>query len=156
MVSGGVRATSLANHTVFLPGGGLRLRLSPRVEVGGVAWALPSNLHLPEAGVDLGFGYGGFLVRVQPVRERPALGVTLLVGALNAVVHDAVVGTEIDADNALVVEPDVAMAWRLAGRVRVQASAGWRLAWGVNALPGVAPSELRGWTLGLSLHLGPF
>ena len=157
VVTGGLRATPVAGEASVLPGGGLLLRLGPRLAVGGEGWALPARVTLNVPDTEMSFGYGGVVARltVRP-DARVSPEARLLVGAGNAAIRNAVVDVEIDAENALVVEPGLALRLRLLSPLDVAATAGWRFAAGVARSSGLEPSDLGGWSFTLSASLGPF
>ena len=157
VATGGVRATPVAGKASIMPGGGLLLRLGPRIAVGGEGWALPARVALDESDTEMSFGYGGVVARLtlRP-HARVSPEIRLLVGAGNAAIRNAVVDVETDAENALVVEPGLALRLRLLSPLDVAATAGWRFAAGVARSSGLEPSDLGGWSLTLSASLGPF
>lgn len=153
----GLRVTRVAGESAALPGGALLLRLTPHVAVGGAGWAARSSVELDGGGLEMSFGYGGLVVDVAPrPGRRFSMGGRVLLGAGNAAIHNTVVGIEVDADNALVVEPELTARFELLRRLRLAASAGWRFAAGVDRSAGIEPSDLGGWSVALTLTAGPF
>lgn len=154
--------TSLHGEAVGVLGAAGLLSFSPRWRAGGAGLVLGRvSLDDPAApGEELSMGYGGVLVRWSPgsAPGDPGLPweVGALVGAGNAEVRDPVAGVRRGSDNFLVLAPTVSLRKHLAERVGAAVAAGWRLAFSVDDLAGVDEGDLRGWTLGLELRLGPF
>ncbi|MSR35222.1 MAG: hypothetical protein EXR95_01085 [Gemmatimonadetes bacterium] len=154
-----VATTRLGGSWIPMAGGSLSFGLTPRIEIGGAARVGLSDATVVRAGsvVRLHFGYAGVRLSVLPAPARwPALRLGLLVGEGNADVKEPALGTLIDSDNGLVIEPSA--NWRRALLPRVVASAdlSWRFASRFALTSAVRSRDVRGPALGLSLSIGPF
>lgn len=144
-----------------MPQGGavLALAVTPRLQLGGGArfdLTAPTIVH-GGSRVLLQFGYAGLTVGVVPAPRRwPGLRVRALLGAGNASSKDPAIGTVLDSDNGVVVEPSVDYGIPLGARVRAAGSVSWRYADGFSVLGGVRSRDLRGGSVGLALSVGPF
>jgi hypothetical protein len=144
---------SLAGSTVlesaaFLGMAGL-LSLDGRFTfgAGGSLMLGPTTVESDGAGsdLDLRLAYGGLVLQVNLVGSRDRyLALRALVGAGNAKIEDTVYGLEIGADNFGVVEPEVVGMISLAGPLQLGLGVGYRCVFGVDDLPGVGASDLRG------------
>lgn len=106
---------------------------------------------------ELGFGYGGLVAEYRlGTMERFRYAVSGLLGAGSAELEDLVVGTELGSDNFLVFEAGLVARASVFSRAGAGVSLGYRLVAGVDDLPGVGTAQLRGFTLSLSLRVGPF
>jgi len=139
------------------------LRLTPTVELGGEGVSGLRSVRLAGglAGdpAELTFGYGGVLLRWRPAGDLPGvrIGGSLLAGAGTARVRSVPPGDTSASENHFVLEPRVNASIRAHDRLRVFSAAGYRIAFGAGALPGVGVSDLRGPTviLGAQLVVGP-
>ena len=142
-------------------GGDLRISLDAATSLGGAGWVLVAPLEIDDSGtgsaLELTVAYGGVLLERRLSRPgTTSLGVRFLIGSGSARVSLPVVDTEIAADNFGVVEPEIYGALSLGGRLELRAQLGYRLVYGVEDLPRVAPGHLRGATLTVSASVGPF
>ena len=142
-------------------GGDLRISFDAVTSLGGAGWVLVTPLRIDDAGtgtaLELAVAYGGVLLeRRLSAPGTTSLGLRILIGSGNAKVSLPVVDTEIAADNFGVVEPEIYSALGLGGRLELRAQLGYRLVYGVEDLPQVAPGHLRGATLTVSASVGPF
>jgi hypothetical protein len=119
---------------------------------------------LPTSQLHVGYG-GAVLERVLRARSsqagpgptsRLAVCGRLLIGVGNANARDAVTRVRYLSDNFFMVEPTVSLAMPLGSWVEGAALLGFRIPLGVEDLGGVEERDLRGLSLGLSLHFGPF
>lgn len=144
-----------------MPQGGavLALAVSTRVQIGAGArfdLTAPTVAH-DGSRVLLQFGYAGLTVGLVPSPRRwPGLRVRTLVGAGNASSKDPAIGTVLDSDNGVVVEPSIDYGVPLGSRVRAAGIVSWRYADGFSVLGGIRSRDLRGGSAGLTLSIGPF
>lgn len=137
-------------------GGGLRL--SPEVELGAeVVLSLRAVALGPDDSPGAGslkLAHSGVSLRWRPAGDAPGArwGGSILFGAGTARVRSPLVATEAAHRNFLLLEPRVHVLVRQDRRVRGSVDAGYRLPFGAGTLPGVAPTELRGPTVSLSLQ----
>jgi hypothetical protein len=109
---------------------------------------------LPE---DLRLGYGGLVLDVDLARGRNiGFRSSLLLGAGNAQVHAQPIGNQLGSDNFFVVEPRVGIRVPSNRRLRAELGAGYRIVKGVQDLPRLSGSDLRGWTVTMSISFGGF
>lgn len=125
------------------------LGLIPRLALGGTGSVLLGSRSLPGSarGTDqkLRIAYGGLVVQYEVAhRGDRSFWVRLLGGAGNAKVDLALVGTQIASDNFGVLVPEIGGSVALFGPLHVGAALGYRVALGVEDLPGLAPADLRG------------
>ena len=154
---------SLAQTTVLdagstLLGGAGLLTLGGRFAFGaaGALMLRASTLKSSSAGSDLDFrqAYGGVLLRFLVVGSGDRyVAVRGLVGAGNAKITEPVAGFEIGSDNFGVLEPEIVGALTLVGPLQVGLGAGYRHVFGVNDLPGIAPADMKGFSVGLRLSV---
>ena len=155
----GIRGSRLRGATEALWGGAGLIQAHPRVAVGGAGWLLVGRSEIvgttPGSDLELSFGYAGAMADLL-LFDSPAgrLSLRMLVGAGNAKVLVPVVGSEIGADNFGIVEPEVVAARWLAGMLSVRASLSYRFAYGVDDLPQVITSDLRGISFAVSVGIG--
>lgn len=130
-----------------------------RLRFGGAGWVLLGTTAVPSGNpgspYELRFAYGGLVGELVLVEtERGALSLRTLIGAGNAKVTSVpIMTTLIGADNFGVFEPELAGAWRLHRGLHITAAAGYRFTFGVEDLPGVSPSDLRGPSLRTGLAI---
>jgi hypothetical protein len=143
------------------------LGLSEEWRLGGGGLLVSGGTELkttgPLAGSQLHMGYGGVVLertlRVIPVERLSnpsSLNGRILLGVGNASVRDPVTRIRFRSDNFAVVEPALLLVLRPHAWLGGAALASYRIAMGVEDLGEVDASELRGWSIGLSLQLGPF
>ena len=154
---------SLAQTTVLdagstLVGAAGLLTLGGRFAFGaaGALMLSASTLKSSSAGSDLDFrqAYGGVLLRFLVVGSGDRyVAVRGLVGAGNAKITEPVAGFEIGSDNFGVLEPEIVGALTLVGPLQVGLGAGYRHVFGVNDLPGIAPADMKGFSVGLRLSV---
>lgn len=149
--------TRLAGHDALLVGGQVSLRVGSRVSIGGFGYGMPVSVRVLEGALpeDLRLGYGGLAFGLT-LASRKAIDVqaSLLVGAGNAQVHAQPIGNQLGSDNFLVMEPRLTIRAPQGNRLLGAASVGYRLVGGVEDLPRLAASDLRGWTVTLSVSIG--
>lgn len=153
--------TALEGGADWMGSAAALLQLGPRVSLGGGLSMLlgPRTLPGSDRGTDqeLRMSYGGLVVDFHVARrDGRDLWLRLLGGAGNAKVDLAVVGTQIASDNFGVVVPEVGGSIRLWRPLRLGAAIGYRAVLGVDDLPGLAPSDLRGPSARVLLSLHPF
>jgi hypothetical protein len=107
---------------------------------------------LPE---DLRLGYGGLVLGLD-LKQTSEVDVSssLLLGAGNAQIHAQPIGNQLGSDNFLVVEPRLTLSAPSGHRLHGEFTAGYRFVVGVQDLPRLDASDLRGWTVTLSLSFG--
>ncbi len=127
------------------------------VALGGIE--LPEDVDLPGSGLstgfDLGMGYGGVLLKYwRDLPNNLVGGAGLMLGAGHAEVRDRLIGTELGADNFLVVEPEASISYKAYRGISLEAAAGYRFISGVEDLPTVTASDMRTFTGTLLLRIG--
>jgi hypothetical protein len=132
---------------------------SGRFAVGGGGFTLVENVEIPGSaggtGFELGMGYGGvFLQLWHPIPGGFSGELGLLAGAGNAEVRDLLMGSELGADNFLVLEPTLSASRPAFRGVRVGVSLGYRKVWGVEDLLLVTGDDLQSVTGTLFLRIG--
>ena len=132
------------------------LRFSTRLEIGGEGVIGLGAIRLsPEGSPDrseLETGYGGVLVRWRPAGDVPGLRWAggLLIGAGSAQIQSPLADATIVSENYFLIEPRFSLLVRQDHRLRFSAEGGYRMALGVDPLPGIRVTELRGPTLSLA------
>ncbi len=159
ILEAGVRGSELNGSTEAIWGGVALLRVHPRVSLGAGGWMLPGKSEITglASGSDLemSLGYGGAVVDVLlHGSAQSRISLRTLFGAGHARVLVPVVGPEIGADNFGVLEPELVAARWLAGIVSLQAAVSYRFVFGVEDLPQVTASDLKGASLTLSIGIG--
>lgn len=155
------RFTSLRSSRARFLGGSGRFDLGGHLSFGAGGWVLTDPLEIaaqdPGTGLRLKMAYGGLVTGwgLPPVRAVRARA-EVLWGAGNAKMELPLVGTEIAADNFLVVEPGLSVSVRLRSFLHVAGGASYRWVGAVEDLPGVAGEQLRGLSASLGLAVGPF
>lgn len=137
------------------------LHLSDRLSVGGEAVLSLTRIRTtPPTSPDrseLSIRYGGIVVSLsrRGASTPDPWRVSLLLGTGTARVRSSLLDTEIGTDNFLIAEPTIERDLGPLGPtpLNVGLRASWRLPLGVESLPGVTPSDLRGFSLGISLGL---
>ena len=157
VVSGSVGATRLAGRTGGLWGLGAGVWVGP-VFVGGRGAAVPGALVLDEATNPesrLQFGYAGLNLGLRSWQHGEFRAIVdVLAGAGRAQLEDGVVRRELGADNFLTLEPALRLHRGFAGGLlQTGVSMGYRQVWGVEDLPGLDATGLRGPTVTFSLSL---
>lgn len=156
----GLRGTRVSGNTSTMLGGDVRISVRPDLAVGGAGWLLNNSRAVEAGSGDTGLlldvSYGGLLVeqRLFGAEAGGTLHVRLTAGAGNAKVTLAGVGTEIAADNFGVLEPEIALGWRLHRLLTLRSQIGYRLVFGVDDLPQVEASDVGGPSLTLGVTLG--
>jgi hypothetical protein len=134
------------------------LGLTPRLSVGGSGTLFVGTTDLagsgPGSDLTLRTAFGGVVAQLRLI-DRPdrSLWLRALAGVGNAKVDLSAVGTRIAADNFGVLVPEIGATLRIAGPLSAGAAAGYRAVFGVDDLPGVGPSDLRGITARVLLAL---
>lgn len=158
-VEGSFRLSRIRGETARMAGGAALLRVGRRFAFGLGGWTVIPELSIrrPGGSLDFSLSYGGAVGQVDLMKTAAATySARVLVGAGTGKLGLPVVGTEIEADNFGVVEPELAAAVDLGGPLHVSAAFGYRTVFGVQDLPGVEDASLRGWTARLSLGLRIF
>ena len=153
--------TSLRDEATWLASASALLGLPPRLSLGGAGSVVLGATDLagsvPGSDLELRVAFGGLLAQLLVLESgERSVWLRLLAGAGNAKVDLAAVGTQIAADNFGVLVPEIAVTVKLVGPLRGGAAVGYRTTFGVEDLPGVAPSDLRGLAAGVSLSLHRF
>lgn len=163
------RVTAIHGHTEPLLGLLALLELPGSWRVGGAGFFLAGGAELrtsgPLAGSQLHMGYGGIVIE-HSLRDlagaplstlrSPSLRVRVLAGMGNASVRDPVARARFLSDNFFVLDPTLLLAAPLGSSFGAAALVAYRIVMGVKDLGEVNEAELRGWSLGMSFHLGPF
>ncbi len=153
--------TTLRGEGAWLASASALLGLTPRLSLGGAGSVVLGATDLagsvPGSDLELRVAFGGLLAQLLVLEEGDrSVWLRLLAGAGNAKVDLAAVGTQIAADNFGVFVPEIGVTVRLVGPLRGGAAVGYRTTFGVEDLPGVAPSDLRGVAARVSLSLHRF
>lgn len=153
--------TTLRGEAAWLASGSALLGLTPRISLGGAGSVVLGATDLagsvPGSDLELRVAFGGLLAQLLVLESgERSVWLRLLAGGGNAKVDLAAVGTQIAADNFGVLVPEIAVTVRLVGPLRGGAAVGYRTTFGVEDLPGVARSDLRGLAAGVSLSLHRF
>jgi hypothetical protein len=158
-VEGSLRLTRIRGETVRMGGVAALLNLGGRFSFGLAGWTMFSDLVVerPGGSLDFSFSYGGAIGELNLVDTGDVVySARLLVGAGTGKLDLPVVGTEIEADNVGVLEPEGCVSFSPIPRVRMDAAVGYRIVFGVQDLPGVTAGDLRGPTARVSLRLRAF
>lgn len=151
-------ASEVSNRASVLAGAEVGLTLGDRIHLGGAGHTLLGNVELPRSGatpLDLSMGYGGVVARyLLGGPDRWSFGAGLLAGGGTARVRDPVSGAELGSDNFVVLEPRLEGGYDLHPFLRATLSLRFRAAMGVNDLPGVDSSQIRGFGAAISLYVG--
>lgn len=155
------RVTSLRSTSAVLLGASGRFDLGGPFSFGAGGWVLTEPLEVaardPGTGLRLRMAYAGLVTAWSlPTVGAAHLRAQVLWGAGNAKMELPLVGTEIAADNFLVVEPGVAVSLDLRSFLQVVGGASYRWVGAVEDLPGVGGEQLRGLSASLGLAIGPF
>lgn len=154
----GVRMSTLRDGTELLWGGAILLDVHPRISLGGSGWLLnrrsPIDVPSPGSDLEMTFGYGGLLAATGLWEDGGvSLDLRVLAGVGNAKVLVPVGGSEVNADNFGVLEPEVGLTLRLASMLDARITAAYLHAYGVDNLPQVLAADLSAYSLGLSAAL---
>lgn len=142
-------ATSYLGDASAEAGGAALIGLTDRISLGGTGSLLLGSRTLEGASagndVSLRAAFGGVLAqfRISGDGERE-LWIRLTAGAGNAKQELVVAGSRIAADNFGVVFPEVGGSRRVAGPLHLGVAVGYRATFGVENLPGVSSTDLRG------------
>lgn len=139
-------ATALHGGASWTASAAVLLGLTPKLSVGGSGTLFLGTARLaPGSDLTLRTAFGGLVAQLT-LAELPGLSFWLraLAGAGNAKVDLAAVGTRIAADNFGVFVPEFGGTMQIAGPLSAGAALGYRAVFGVDDLPGVRPSDLRG------------
>ena len=149
--------TRIAGHTGTLLGGQAALDVGSGLALGGFGYGMLSPVRilggaLPE---DLRMGYGGILARLQ-LASTSYFDVdgALLLGAGNAQIRAQPIGNQLGSDNFLVFEPRLGVTVPASTPLQGRLGVGYRLVRSVEDLPRLGASDLRGWTVVLTISLG--
>lgn len=154
-------ATSLHGDASAQAAASLLVGVSRRFLVGGTGSlvlgtrTLPGSV--PGSDLELRTAFGGLVGQFALADGgRHELWLRLTLGAGNAKLDLAVVGTRIAADNFGVVVPEIGGGLRVTDAVHLGAALGYRGTFGVEDLPGVSPSDLGGPSARVLLSLRRF
>lgn len=155
----GASATRLdgRGRTLYDVSAGLLLGCRFVLGGGGVVLSgpLPVARGASGPGFDLDLGYGGVVAGYRPLRKESWTATTaILLGAGHATATDRVVASNVEADNFFTAVPELSLLWRPLSWIGVSVGASYRLAAGVDDLPGVTSGALSGASLTMELHLG--
>ncbi len=148
-------ATSIDGSAVLTVGGGALVGLGSRLWLGGAGSISGRVDHTDPSGnrSSVGIGFGGLVVELEAVVwPSGSLSTSVLVGGGNADVTDSVVGAELGSDNFLVLQPIIRFRRTLRRSIAIGVDGGYRLAMGVQDLPGLDRGDLSSPTLGISIH----
>jgi len=139
----------LHEKAAWTASGAALLTVTPRLSIGGSGTVVLGSHSLPGStpgnDLELRMAFGGLAGQLALLRrDDRTVWVRLLAGAGNAKMDLAVVGTQIASDNFGVVVPEVGATLRLVGPIHLGGALGYRATFGVEDLPGLAPSDLRG------------
>ncbi len=154
-VSAGVGGTRILNATRAATEASLTVSVSPGTSVGLVGWSLLRPVPLDggtDSDLELRAAYGGVVVRRHLTGGAPvAVGAAFTAGAGNAKVRLSVVDTEAAADNFAVLEPALSVRRTLGLGFAAEGWLRYRFVLGVEDLPGITASDLRGPSAALRL-----
>lgn len=157
-VEASLGATALHGGASWTTSASVLLGVTPKLSVGGSGTLFLGTADLggstPGSDRTLRTAFGGLVAQLT-LAELPRLSLWLrtLAGAGNAKVDLAAVGARIAADNFGVFVPEFGGTMQLAGPLSAGAAMGYRAVFGVDDLPGVRPSDLRGLTVRVLLVL---
>ena len=151
--------TQVADQSAWLVGGRLGLILQDHLVLGGAGMAMMGSVDVAGTSADTSFdlemGYGGLLAGFTfGISERISGMVAGTIGGGNARVYVPVSKAELGSRNFFLVEPEVSLRATLYRQLLAGVSVGYRLTQGVTDLPGVAPDDLEGFSLGILVQLG--
>jgi hypothetical protein len=141
--------STLHEKAAWTASGTALLSVTPRFALGGAGTVVLGSHTLsgadPGTDLELRTALGGLVGQLElHRRDDRAVWIRLLAGAGNAKMDLAVVGTQIASDNFGVIVPEVGATLRLVGPIHLGGALGYRATFGVEDLPGLAPSDLRG------------
>lgn len=153
--------TSLDGAATWMASAAALLGVTSRLSLGGAGTVALGTRVLPGStpGTDLALrtAFGGLVGQVElACRDDRALWLRVLAGAGNAKMDLALAGTQIASDNFGVIVPEIGASLRLADPLSVGAALGYRATFGVEDLPGLAPSDLRGVSVRLLIAVHRF
>ncbi len=151
-------ATALHGRASWTASASALLGLTPRLSVGGSGTLFVGTTDLagsvPGSDLTLRTAFGGVTAQLGLVdHPRRSLWVRALAGVGNAKVDLTAVGTRIAGDNFGVLLPEIGTTIRIVGPLSAGAAVGYRAVFGVDDLPRVGPSDLRGVTARVLLAL---
>ena len=151
--------TTIQGSAKAFGGGAALLTLGGRFSFGAAAALMlgPSKVEGDGGGsaLDLRVSYGGVLLQVRVAgSEDRSLSLRTLVGAGNARIEVPLAGMEVSSDNFGFAEPQLVGQLPLSGPFRLGFGAGYRMVFGVEDLPNLAPRDLQGPSAQLSISVG--
>lgn len=152
--------TEISHQVSTLAGFEAGLTIRGRLRLGGGGHTLIRSVELTRSGttpLDLSLGYGGVVAQYL-IRRRGdwSLGAGALAGGGAARVRDPVSGAELGSDNFVVVEPRIEAALLLRSFVRLSLSVRYRAPMGVDDLPRVGSTQMRGLGAAIGISFGSF
>lgn len=160
-VEASLALSTLREDLVWMASGAALLGVKPPFSLGGAGTVVLGSRTLsgstPGTDQELRMAFGGVVGQLELAqRDDRALWLRVLAGAGNAKLDLAVGRTQIASDNFGVVAPEVGATLRLRGPLRVGGALGYRTVFGVEDLPGLAPSDLRGLSVRLLVTVHRF
>ena len=155
-IGGHYKATRLAGGTRSMVGVKAVVIFAGGLEIGIVGIKLLEAVDIstgPGNLLELRPGYGGVTIAKRGLLGSP-IGGSLLIGAGNAEIRALPVGNQLGSDNFFVIEPEVTLSlprWKV---IRSSVGMGFRFVTGVDDLPTLSTSDLRGLTVTLTFALG--
>ena len=150
----GLKISPVAGATQLLPGARLWYSLSDNFRFGGGVWAMPQATRsgtIAGSGLEMDFGYGGIGVELSGLWQN-RLAARTHFGAGSATIIDQATGARVDSESFMFLEPTLATHLPLTTWLQAEASAGYRLTFGVGELARVESNGLRGWVIGVGLR----
>lgn len=107
---------------------------------------------LKDSGLEMDFGYGGIGIEWSGFWQN-RLAARTHFGAGSATIIDQATGARVDSESFMFLEPEVATHFPLTSWLQAEASAGYRLTFGVSELARVESTGLRGWVVGVGIRI---
>ena len=159
-LNAGVRATSIRGESSFMGGGTALVRPWRRLALGGGGWILFGSRAIepdsPGGGFRLRLAYGGLVAATRVASRGPVeIDARALLGAGSARTELSAPRVEIDADNFLVLEPEVGATARGASPFTARLGVSYRFVAGVEDVSGISARQLRGMSATIVLAYRP-
>ena len=156
LIGGIYKATRLAGGTHSMVGMKAAVVFVGGLEIGGVGVRVlePVDISVGEGSLlEMRTGYGGITVAKRGLLGG-RIGASLLLGVGNAEIRALPVGNQLGSDNFLVFEPEVTLEFPSWNVVHSALGGGFRFVTGVDDLPTLNATDLRGFTVTLMVVVG--
>jgi hypothetical protein len=158
-IAGNGAWTQVAGEATWLVGGRLGLILEDHIMLGGAGMLMVESVDVAglsaETSFDLEMGYAGLLAGFTfGITDRFSGSLAATIGGGNARVYVPIPKAELGSRNFFLLEPEISVRATLYRQLLAGITLGYRLTQGVSDLPGVAPDDLEGMSLGILLQLG--